>query len=935
MRKFYFSKGVSTALVAMALVTGLSVPVDAAKVDKALSQSEVTKSGVSVMTAAPTVSVENIAKGQVATSWKITVSDVPANVQDAEVGVVSSRTRVLVFDKGDRTKPLNGSASVNKNGNMDYSGGAVFFYQDPTSSSYSKNEVVIKGGSFTPGQKEIVAYTFDAAGYVADYKAARAAYSAATSGSWSDYEPVESDYWVASAPVEITVNNEASVTTTVTSTSVQLNMNTASINTGYEIYRKVGKKYQKIATIASDVYTDKGLDSKTAYSYKVRPYYKDAKTGAIVYGKEGYAEVTTKGSALNLVTTVNKKDKVQLSWQKVSGAKQYEIYRSDTVSATSEIKKGYENSYTTYKKIATVKKSKKKYVDKKVQKNRKYSYIVRAVIAKDKKVKNDKDTYVEESSSVDLSFGQISVNTTYTDANGNQTVEWKKVYGATSYIVEKYAYDPTTKRYNWAQVQVLPKTATKTTLTAEVATDTDGTVVSIYTEYRIKAVGAAGNSSADTKTVTKKNGNVQSVTAKATTNGIQVSWSPVAGAAYYKVYRVRTDALINDKDIGAYATQYGTQVTEYVGATTPVAVDVATWNAAVDASIAQKKVDLEAWNSANGDFDDTKYLSESDKLNAKATYHYQNYAYAQNMFTTTSILDYFGDIYSAGSGSMSIKTAVKGADGKANATAWNYYFNPVVEDVNVLSGAEDGRPQEGVDYTYYVEAVMATAKTADDYAKDSNQKFDILNEAAYNAAMAAYKTASDAYWAATSEERANMEKPEYPYRWKYEESVPVNAASIAAPYTTQLVYNTAVTGPKASAAEYLTTPVAKVSEYNYKNEMGTTAGVKKVGSATVTAVQPIKTALKIKSLSSSKGKVTLKLKKKVKAADYYKVYRSTKKKGKYTVAGITKNAKKLSFTDAGVTKGKTYYYKVVPVVKNEAGAEVEGKASKVKSIKVK
>ena len=98
MRKFYFSKGVSTALVAMALVTGLSVPVDAAKVDKALSQSEVTKSGVSVMTAAPTVSVENIAKGQVATSWKITVSDVPANVQDAEVGVVSSRTRVLVFD---------------------------------------------------------------------------------------------------------------------------------------------------------------------------------------------------------------------------------------------------------------------------------------------------------------------------------------------------------------------------------------------------------------------------------------------------------------------------------------------------------------------------------------------------------------------------------------------------------------------------------------------------------------------------------------------------------------------------------------------------------------------------------------------------------------------------------------------------------------------
>ncbi len=944
MRKYNFSKGVSTALVAMALVTGLSVPVDAAKVDKALSQSEVTKSGVSVMTAAPTVSVENIADGQVATSWKVTVSDVPANVQDTEVGVPSSQTRVLVFDKGDRTKPLNGSASVNKNGNMAYDGGRVFYYQDPTSSSYSKNEFTISGGSFTPGQKEIVAYTFDGAGYAADYKAARAAYNAAVntstvSVSWSDYAPVQSDYWVASAPVEITVSNEAFVSTTVTTTSIQLDMGTASINTGYEIYRKVGKKYQKIATIASDVYTDKGLVSKTTYSYKVRPYYKDSKTGEVVYGKEGYAEATTKGSALKLVTNVNKKDKVQLSWQKVKGAKQYEIYRSDTFSATSEIKKGYSDSYTTYKKIATVKKSKKKYVDKKVQKNRQYSYIVRAVIAKDKKVKGDKDAYIQESGYVDLSFGQISVNTTYTDANGNATVEWKKVYGATSYIVEKNAYDPATKRYNWVQVQVLPKTATKTTLAAEVAADVDGTVVSIKTQYRIKAVGAAGNSSEDVTTVTKKNGNVQSVTAKATTNGIQVSWSPVAGAAYYRVYRVRTDALVDNKDIGAYATKHGTQVTEYVGATTPVAVDVAAWNAAVDASVAQEKVDWEAWNSANGKFDYSKYLSESDKLNAKATYHYQNYAYAQNMFTTTSILDYFGDIYSAGSGSMSIKTAVKGADGKANATEWSYSFDPTVADSQVLSTPEDGRPQAGVDYTYYVEAVMATAKTADDYAKDNDSTVSIVNEEAYNAALAKYnedKAKYDAYWAATSEERENMTKPSYPdlpFRSEYKENVPLNAASIAAPYTTQLVYNTAVTGPKASDAEYLTTPVAKVSSYNYKNEMGTTAGVKKVGSASVTAVQPIKAKVKIKSIKASKGKVTLKVKK-VAGADCIKIYRSTKKKGKYTVAGIAKNNGK-KFTDKGVQKGKKYYYKVVPVVKNEAGADVEGKASKVKAVKVK
>ena len=277
---------------------------------------------------------------------------------------------------------------------------------------------------------------------------------------------------------------------------------------------------------------------------------------------------------------------------------------------------------------------------------------------------------------------------------------------------------------------------------------------------------------------------------------------------------------------------------------------------------------------------------------------------------------------------MSIKKAVKGADGKANVTEWSYSYNPVVEDARVLSTPEDGRPQAGVDYTYYVEAVMATAKTADDYAKNNDKTFGILDEAAYNAAKAAY----DAYWAASYEERENMDEPSYPYEWKYTESVPVNAASIAAPYTTQLVYNTAVTGPKASDAEYLTTPVAKVSSYNYKNEMGTTAGVKKVGSASVTAVQPIKAKVKIKSIKASKGKVTLKVKK-VAGADCIKIYRSTKKKGKYTVAGIAKNGKK--FTDKGVQKGKKYYYKAVPVVKNEAGADVEGKASKVKAVKVK
>ena len=940
MRKFNFSTGVSTALVAMALVTGLSVPVDAAKVDKALSQSEVTKSGVTFVTAAPTLKVENVADGQVATSWKVTVSDVPAPIKDADGDDKESyETRVLIFDKGDRMKPLNGSSSVNENGTIVYDGGTTFRYNEDVTSA-DRNQVTFYGSAYTPGQKEIVAFMFDAAAY----SSAMDAYYA--SQDINKVRPERDDYWTASAPAEITVSNEAYVSTSVTATSVELSLGTGSIHTGYEIYRQVGKKYVQIATITSNVYEDKGLVSKTTYSYKVRPYYKDAKTGAVTYGKEGYVEATTKGSALNVVANVNKKNKVILKWQKVKGAKKYEIYRRDTSSYSSEVKKGQRNGFTTYKKIATVKK--KKYVDKKVKKNRNYVYEVRAVIAKDKKVKGDKDAYVTESVDASLNFGQIDVNVSYTDANGNATVEWEKVYGASSYIVEKKAYDPTTKKYNWATVQTLPASATKTTLPAEVIYDTDGSVVSGTTSYRIKAVSAAGNSSEYEVSVTKTNGTVASVTATATANGIQVSWSPVAGAAYYRVYRVPTSALLDNKDIGAYEV-YGTRVTEYVGATTPVAVDVAAWNAAVDASIAQEKIDREAWDWSKGDFDSSKYLDEDDKLNAKTTYHYQNYAYAHNTFTTTSMLDYFGDIYSAGSGSMNAKAGTIGADGKAAVTEWDYSFNPVVADSQVKSSPEDGRPQVGVDYTYYVEAVMAAPKAVNDYY--SYNRIDILDVAQYNAAVAEYNAKKaqydaeyaqyqkdyKAYWDATEEQRENMPEPEEPvapkepfkysfYKWVY-----IDNASAATAATTQLVYNTAVTGPKASDAEYLGQAVAKNGEDNYA--IGTTtAGVKKVGSAAVTAVQPIKGKVKIKSASSSKGKVTLKVKK-VAGADCIKIYRSTKKKGKYTVAGIAKNGKK--FTDKGVKKGKKYYYKAVPVVKNEAGADVEGKASKVKAVKVK
>ncbi len=61
----------------------------------------------------------------------------------------------------------------------------------------------------------------------------------------------------------------------------------------------------------------------------------------------------------------------------------------------------------------------------------------------------------------------------------------------------------------------------------------------------------------------------------------------------------------------------------------------------------------------------------------------------------------------------------------------------------------------------------------------------------------------------------------------------------------------------------------------------------------------------------------------------YNIYRSTSKSGKFKKVGSTTST---SYTDKGLTKGKTYYYKVASYV-NSNGAQVLSEYSDVKSVK--
>lgn len=802
-----FATGIALSAVAFAMAAGVSIPADAAT--------------------APAISVkEQTGSGQVVTSWTFQYADLQPG-------------QYLYFNVYKNNDPKQSeTGSWSKNDDFTKECFNSYEYSDAGTESVKDTETTINAYDLTPGTKTVVAYLYDSNEYQAAYDAARAAYDAAWdnwdgTGAYPEMQyPDREDYYSpASNPVTIEVSMEAAVDTAVKAKSIEMDMNNADA-TGYEIYRKVGKKFKKIATVAKDTYKDTGLVANTEYTYRVRPYYKDADTGAVTYGKYTTFKRTTKGSALQLQTVVQKQKNVKLSWKKVKGAKSYEIYRSNGASAATTITGAESDAYESYTLLKTVGKKKKKFVDKKTMANEDYSYIVRAVMPKKKGEKADKDTIVQEGSYVDLSFGAPTFERTYVDAYGNTTAEWEKVYGIDGYIVKKYV-----ETYNadgslnadatdWVEIARLGANDTKYTFAAETAVRTDsyGNIIrDDETQYRIYAYKGNTLSDYTEYTTTRTMGLVDAVSATNVGNGIQVSWTPVPGAAYYQVYRVRAGSLVKNNDIGGYRNLGGTLVTEYVDAQAPVAVDSAAINASIDAAKAGTGERVDGY--AGGKLDPTK------------TYYYQNYQYAQDQFTGTSMIDYTYDMYPASYTEVYENGQVAG---------YEVYSFTDAED------AIEAGPEDGVAYQYYVVA----------YAADQ----DAENPRKVRSATPGTMTATE------------IQLPAF--------------------------------------------------EEPYQN----TIGCKNIASVNfVSTAKTNKPVIKNVKAAAKKSAV-IRIKKKVNGASEYKIYRSTKKKGKYMCVGTTK---KLTFKDSGLISGKTYYYKVKAVAKNASNADVDSSFSKVKKVRAR
>ncbi len=178
--------------------------------------------------------------------------------------------------------------------------------------------------------------------------------------------------------------------------------------TGYRVYRKVNdaSSWTYLGNVTTTSYKDTDVKNKSTYTYTVKAYYG---TSLSLYNSKG---VSVKYLNAPKLSVANRTGNVTLTWDAVSGASSYYVYR----------KAGNATSWT---KIATV--SKPGYIDKKVSNKTTYTYTIKAYGSK-----TTSGYYTTGWKTVYLDTpDMLSVKSTQSGI----TFKWSPVKGCTSYSV--------------------------------------------------------------------------------------------------------------------------------------------------------------------------------------------------------------------------------------------------------------------------------------------------------------------------------------------------------------------------------------------------------------------------------------------------------------------------------------------------------------------
>ena len=302
----------------------------------------------------------------------------------------------------------------------------------------------------------------------------------------------------------------------------------------YEIFRSTdGSKFSIIRRTAALSYTDTSAAAGTTYYYQVRAINGDVKSAFCAAQSIQYAIGSLTAPTMTLTSAAG--GQPVISWSKVNGAAQYEIFRSTDGSKFSIIRRTAALSFTDTSAAAGTT----------------YYYQVRAINGS---VKSD----FCAAQSIQYAIASLTAPTmTLTSAaNGQPVVSWTKVSGAAQYEIFRST--------NGKNFSIIRRTA------ALSFTDTSAAAGTTY-YYQVRAINGSvksGFCAAQSIQYAIASLAAPAMTLTTTDNGQPVvSWSKVNGAAQYEVYRStngknfsivrRTAALsFTDTSAAAGATYY-------------------------------------------------------------------------------------------------------------------------------------------------------------------------------------------------------------------------------------------------------------------------------------------------------------------------------------------------------------------------------------------
>jgi len=219
--------------------------------------------------------------------------------------------------------------------------------------------------------------------------------------------------------------------------------------------------------------------------------------------------------------------KVKLTWDAVSGADKYEIYRS-----------GYKDG--TYKKMYTT--TNTSYVNTSATPEYLYYYKVKAISTKTSAANSANSAIV--SRRCDLARPKVS--TSNVASTGKVRLTWDKVSGADKYDV----YRATSKNGTYKKLS---------TTTGTSFTNTSAVAENIY-YYRVQAIStrSSGANSAKSEIVSRRCdlARPEVSVARLSSGGIKVSWKAVNGADKYEVYRATSKNGTYSKYVTTTKTSY-------------------------------------------------------------------------------------------------------------------------------------------------------------------------------------------------------------------------------------------------------------------------------------------------------------------------------------------------------------------------------------------